>query len=150
MSGFIDKLTTAFKDVFKSREEKLGVEKGFPLQVCVGLSPEIYPLTVSDSIGDRYLSATYKGNNSWKVEDISVEPEEMGTGINPQGPTRTMTTQQVIEAFDKATAEFPSQTFMRYGETPFANAREQLKAHAAKLEAASVQLTTKPASQTLG
>lgn len=139
MTNYIGQaLANAFKAIFTSQEEKLGVEKGFPIKVCVGLNPEAYPLTAATSAGDRYLSATYKGNNNWVVRDQSVEPEEMGTAIFDQGPARNMTTQQLLDTFDKAVAEFPAQKFMAYDEAAYdGNARGKIAALGASLAAAS-------------
>ena len=126
-----DKVREAWKTAMQSREEILGVEKGFPLDVSVGISPDKRPAKDGE-FGDYYLSARYMGNDTWAVAEQYIEPEEMGTVFFEVENHGQMTTQDMMDKFDAEVADFPQQNYSTYNEKPFTAVRDQLKAHAAQ------------------
>ena len=94
-----DKIREAWKTAMQSREEILGVEKGFPLDVSVGISPNKRPAKDGE-FGDYYLSARYMGNDTWAVAEQYIEPEEMGTVFFEVENHGQMTTQDMMDKFD--------------------------------------------------
>jgi hypothetical protein len=111
------------RTVFTPQHERLNVPKGFPVQTFVYLCPHNYP-TKDMTAQCRYLSATYQGGDTWRVNDLEWAPHEMGTDVLTNGDPTYLTSRQLVSTFDARLAEHLSQAMTDYGgEKHFANAR---------------------------
>ncbi len=121
MKNIFQIVTNLCKTMTMSPAEKLGLPKDFPMNVCVYIKRESNPRLEGKEPAiaaffenTHFLNAAYKGNDTWLISDLEIEPHEMGTDIVDQCEPWLLSTRQMLNVFQNKLSEHPSQPIQPY------------------------------------